>query len=104
MTRKKLLAYHVIFFTAVTGTLMITAPPLAATPLGFGVIYCGVLAAGLILGWTIGARSTWVRALGMVFMMCVSFGVLGLIGGGEAALAALVLSVVSYWPRRMGAR
>lgn len=101
MTRKRLVAYHALLFTGMIGTLLVTAPPLAALPLGFGVVYTALAAVALLMGWLSGLRGAWWRIAGWVAMVLVSFAVLGLLGGPAAGLAAMALAVWTYWPRKM---
>jgi hypothetical protein len=101
-TRTRLYTLHVIGAVAMSGTLLAVAPPLAPLVVGFWAVYLAMLGALYLVGWlcrTGGMHMVW-RAL-FAFWGCVvmwlGMSALDL----NAGVLALLLSVISLWPRRL---
>lgn len=103
ITRKRLWFYHLCLFAGMGGTLLSTAPGLAPAVIMFGLLYMTGLTVLLVTGWLTGtqlarARVRWPAAiLGMVVLW---LGMTAVAGPGPGVFA-LLLSVVSLWPRRI---
>lgn len=103
ITRRVLLFYHVCGFGGLSGTLLATAPALAPPVIAFSVVYLVLLAVFYVAGWLAGMgaysrRVRWPAAiLGAVVLWLT---VTTAIGPGPGVFA-LLLSVVSLWPRRL---
>lgn len=103
ITRKRLWFYHFCFFAGMGGMLLATVPGLAPAVIMFGLLYMTGLTVLLVTGWLTGtqlarARVRWPAAiLGMVALW---LGMTAVAGPGPGVFA-LLLSVVSLWPRRI---
>lgn len=101
-TRLRLYAYHVIGAVSFCGVLLVVAPPLAPMAIGFCVVYLAMLAVLYVAGrmCRTGRMLIHWRAL-FAFWGCVVIW-LGMTAlDPSAGVLALLLSVVSLWPRRM---
>jgi hypothetical protein len=101
-TRTKLYALHVIGAVAMSGTLLAVAPPLVSTVVGFWAVYLAMLGALYLVGWLLkaGRWGTGLRVPAMLFGCVVLW--LGMTALDPAAgVMALLLSVVSLWPRKL---
>ena len=98
-TRKRLWFYHFCLFAGMGGTLLATAPGLAPAVIMFGLLYMTGLTVLYVAGWlTTARRHRWPAAiLGMVVLW---LGMTAVAGPGPGVFA-LLLSVVSLWPRRL---
>ena len=102
-TRLRLYAYHAIAAVSLCGTLLAVAPPLAPTAVGFSAVYLAMLAvlyvAGRLAG--MGRRGALVRWLAfMVGLIAVIWLPMTALDP-SAGVFALLLGVVSLWPRRL---
>jgi hypothetical protein len=82
-------AFFLIWFCA---TLMVTAPALAAPPVGFSAVFLVLLAMHLITDRVISRITRYHRAVTIVMLFFWSFVVLGGLGGPNAALAGVVMT------------
>lgn len=101
MTRRRLFFYHAAGLSGFTGMTALAAPPLLAETLGFSVVYLAIMIMAYTIGWACGFVSIWPRLVGMVFMAWLCFGIFTGLGSPLLGVMALVLSVVTYWPRRL---
>lgn len=99
-TRKRLYLYHLCGLVGFSGTLLAVAPPLAAVAVGFSAVYLTLLAVLYFLAWLVklGRRPAWLRAAFMTVMAAGALVVFSGLGGIDAGLAAVLLSVLSFWP------
>lgn len=102
-TRTRLYLYHLIGAASVVGTLLAVNPALAALPLGFAAVYLGGLLVLYMAGWMVGIHRArgWLRWTAMLVGCYAMLALLGMIGGIDAGVIALLLAPVSLWPRRM---
>lgn len=98
-TRTRLFAYHVIGAASVVGTLLVINPSMAALPLGFAVVYLGVLAVLYLAGWLITLRrGRWAAAVLGCLILWLSMTAID----PGAGVFAILLAPISLWPRRLG--
>lgn len=102
ITRRRLFVYHVIGMIAFVGTLATVSPALATLPAAFFLVYLAMLAGLYFLGWMAGTRRqpVWLHLSALVLGVAVLWIGMTAIGGPDAGVAALALSIVSLWPRR----
>lgn len=101
-TRLKLYAYHVIGLVSLCGTLLVVAPPLAPMAVGFSAIYLAMLAVLYLVGRAIRTgKWHWPYRAVATFWGCIVLwlGMSALDPG--AGVLALMLGLISLWPRRM---
>lgn len=102
-TRTKLYALHVIGAVAMSGTLLSVAPPLAPLVVGFWTVYLAALGALYLVGWMCQVhRMHWPWRALAAFWGCVAMWLCMSALDPGAGVVALLLSIVSLWPRRMG--
>lgn len=101
-SRRALVLYHLLAAASVVGTLMAVNPAPAALPLGFAVIYLGVLFLLYFLGWVVRVErwphGRWaLAALGCAVLWLSMTAI-----NPGAGVIALLLAPVSLWPRTIG--
>ena len=104
-TRLRLFAYHVIGAVSMCGTLLVVAPPLAPSAVGFSVVYLAMLAVLYTAGRLVGMdrRHSAIRWAGYAWGCAVLWVAMSAIQL-DAGVVALGLSLVSLWPRRITVR
>lgn len=96
MTRKYVFAYTALLLATFSGMLMAIAPPLAAEPIGFSVVYLIVLAVSLGLDALMALAFARHRLLSVCLLILVTSCMFVGMGAPGWSVLALVLNIVAY--------